>query len=95
MGNVFKKMELMSEIERHTCRVNALVCFVTKKLVKLTKHAKQELNSRYQIMLKSVLASSIVTAITSSSMKIVAGTKRITAIGAMYMSRFMELIFSL
>jgi hypothetical protein len=37
----------------------------------------------------------MVTATTSSSMKIVAGTKRITAIGAMNMSRFMELIFSL
>jgi hypothetical protein len=37
----------------------------------------------------------MVTSTTLSSMKIVAGTKRITAIGAMYMSRFMELIFSL
>jgi hypothetical protein len=34
-------------------------------------------------------------ATTLSSMKIVAGTKRRTAIGAMYMSRFIELIFSL
>lgn len=46
-------------------------------------------------MLMSFLANSIVTATTLSSMRIVAGTKRRTAIGAMYMSRFMELIFSL
>jgi hypothetical protein len=46
-------------------------------------------------MLISFLASCIVMTTTLSSMKIVAGTKRRTAIGAMYISRFMELIFSL
>jgi hypothetical protein len=41
------------------------------------------------------LASSIVMPTTLSSMKMVAGSKRITAIGAMYKSKFIELSFSL
>ena len=78
-----------------TCRVNALVCFVTKKLVKLTKYAKQELNNSNQTIVKSFFASWIVMPTTLSSIKIVAGSKKITAIGAMYNNRFIELSFSL
>jgi hypothetical protein len=44
---------------------------------------------------KSFLASSIVMPTTLSSIKIVAGSKKRTAIGAMYKSRFIELSFSL
>jgi hypothetical protein len=79
----------------HTCRVSALVCLVTKKLVRLTKYAKQELNNSSQTIVKSFLASSIVMPTTLSSIKIVAGSKKRTAIGAMYKSRFIELSFSL
>jgi hypothetical protein len=46
-------------------------------------------------MVKSFFASSIVTPTTLSSIKRVAGSKRITATGAMYKSRFIELSFSL
>ena len=77
-----------------TCRVSALVCLVTKKLVKLTKYDKQELNKSNQTIVKSFFASSIVTPTTLSSIKIVAGSKKITAIGAMYNNRFIELSFS-
>lgn len=89
------KVELPSQKAFGTCRVSALVCLVTKKLVKLTKYDKQELNSSNQTIVKSFFASSIVTPTTLSSIKIVAGSKKITAIGAMYNNRFIELSFSL
>lgn len=79
----------------NTCRVRALVCFVTKKLVRLTKYAKEELNSRYQTILISSLARARVIPTTSSSMMSVAGSRNTTAIGAMYMRRFIEFSFSL
>jgi hypothetical protein len=46
-------------------------------------------------MVKSFFASSIVTPTTLSSIKRVAGSKRITATGAIYKSKFIELSFSL
>ena len=79
----------------HTWRVRALVCFVTKKLVKFTKYARAELNSRYQTIFISSLASASVIPTTFSSIKSVAGSKNTTAIGAMYKSRFIEFSFSL
>ena len=78
-----------------TWRVKALVCLVTTKLVRFTKYAKAELNSKYQIILISSLASAIVMPTTLSSIMIVAGRRRTTAIGAMYRRRFIELSFSL
>lgn len=89
------KTELLGQKAFGTCRVSALVCFVTKKLVKLTKYAKQELNNSNQTIVKSFFASWIVMPTTLSSIKIVAGSKKITAIGAMYNNRFIELSFSL
>lgn len=79
----------------HTWRVKALVYFVTKKLVKFTKYAKEELNRRYKINLESSLASASVTLITFFSIMIVAGSIKMTAIGAIYRRRFMEFNFSL
>lgn len=79
----------------HTWRVKALVCFVTKKLVKFTKYAREELKSKYQIILISSLASVIVTPTTSFSIHSVTGSRNSTAIGAMYRRRFIELSFSL
>lgn len=80
---------------RFTWRVRALVFFVTKKLVKLTKYAREELNSRYQMILISSLASANVIPTTFASIKSVAGSRSITAIGAMYRRRFIEFNFSL
>ena len=80
---------------KRTCRVKALVCFVTRKLVKFTKYAKAELNRRYQITLKSSFASANVMPTTLSSIMSVVGSRKITAIGAIYRRRFIELSFSL
>jgi hypothetical protein len=71
------------------------VCFVTKKLVKFTKYASEELNSKYQMILTSSLARARVIPTTFSSMISVAGSKNTTAIGAMYRRRFIEFSFSL
>ena len=60
-----------------------------------TKYDKQELNNSNQTMVKSFLASSIGTPTTLSSIKRVAGSKRMRTIGAMYKSRYKELSFSL
>lgn len=79
----------------HTCRVKALVCLVTKKLVKFTKYASEELKSRYQTILESCLARATVISKTLSSINSVAGSKKTTAIGAMYSSKFIEFSFSL
>lgn len=81
--------------ERNTCRVRALVCFVTKKLVKFTKYASDELKSRYHTILKSSLASAIVIPITLLSMNNEAGRRNATATGAMYIRRFIEWSLSL
>ena len=78
-----------------TWSVNALVCFVTKKLVKLTKYANAELNISNHKILESSLASEIVIPMTSSSIMIEAGRRNATATGAMYIRRFIELSFSL
>lgn len=71
------------------------MCLVTRKLVKLTKYAREELKKRYQISLTSFLARSIVIPTTFSSIIRVAGSKHVTAIGAMYSSKFMEFSLSL
>jgi len=86
-----KKLKKMG----HTWRVKALVCLVTKKLVKFTKYASEELNSRYQTILESLLARSTVISNTLSSINSVAGSKKTIAIGAMYSRRFIEFSFSL
>lgn len=80
---------------RHTWSVNALVCLVTKKLVRFTKYASEELNSRYQMIFLSSRARARVMPTTFSSMKSAAGSRKTTAIGAMYRRRFMEFSFSL
>ena len=79
----------------YTWRVKALVCLVTKKLVKFTKYASDELKSKYQTILISFLARATVILTTFSSINRAAGNKKTTAIGAMYSSRFIELSFSL
>lgn len=71
------------------------MCFVTKKLVKLTRYAKQELKRSNHKILESSLASEIVIPTTSSSIMIEAGRRNATATGAMYIRRFIELSFSL
>jgi hypothetical protein len=71
------------------------VCFVTKKLVRFTKYASAELNSKYQMILLSSLARATVIPTTFSSMTSVTGSKITTAIGAMYRRRFIEFSFSL
>ena len=43
------------------------MCFVTKKLVRLTRYAKEELKMRYHKIFESSLASEIVIPTTSSS----------------------------
>lgn len=78
-----------------TWSVNALVWFVTKKLVKLTKYAREELKRSNHKIFESSLASAIVIPTTSSSIIIEAGRRNATATGAMYMRRFIELSFSL
>ena len=94
-SNLCMRMNLInSEKAWRTCSANALVCFVTKKLVKLTGYYKQELNNSNQTIVKSFLTSSVVTPTTLSSIKRVAGSKRMRTIGAMYKSRFIELSFS-
>lgn len=77
-----RKKEMSLSVE-HTWSVKALVCLVTKKFVKFTKYARVELNNRYHISLKSSLASAIVMPTTFSSITNVAGSNKITAIGAM------------
>lgn len=69
--------------------------FVTRKLVRLTKYASDELKRRYQMILISSLASASVIPTTLSSIISVAGSKKTTAIGAIYKRRFMEFSFSL
>jgi hypothetical protein len=64
-------------------------------LVKFTKYASEELNSKYQMILTSSLARARVIPTTFSSMISVAGSKNTTAIGAMYRRRFIEFSFSL
>ena len=81
--------------QRCTWRVRALVCFVTKKLVRFTKYASAELNSKYQMILTSSLARASVIPTTFSSMISVNGSKITTAMGAMYRRRFIEFSFSL
>lgn len=71
------------------------MCLVTKKLVKLTKYASEELNIRYHKNSTSCLASAIVIPTTSFSIISAAGRRNIAATGAMYMRRFIELSFSL
>jgi hypothetical protein len=68
---------------------------VTKKLVRFTKYASDELNNKYQMILTSSLARVRVMPTTFSSIISIAGSRKTTAIGAMYRRRFIEFSFSL
>ena len=95
IGQKIKKKFGNLQNQRCTWRVRALVCFVTKKLVRFTKYASAELNSKYQMILTSSLARASVIPTTFSSMISVNGSKITTAMGAMYRRRFIEFSFSL
>lgn len=66
------------------------MCLVTKKLVKLTKYASDELKSKYQTILISSLARATVISTTFSSINSVAGSKKTTAIGAKYIKELLH-----
>lgn len=71
------------------------MCFVTKKLVKLTKYANPELKISNHKIFESSLASAIVIPTTSSSIINATGSRNATDTGAMYIRRFIELSLSL
>lgn len=75
--------------------MRALVCLVTKKLVKFAAYAVTEFSKRSIHMDLWSFASVNVTSTTVGSMISAAGNKTRTAIGDIYRSKFMEFNFSL
>ncbi|GER25843.1 trypsin family protein with PDZ domain [Striga asiatica] len=90
-----KEREQSRAEQRGTWSVRALVCLVTKKLHKFAPKAIVELMKRSIHMNLCSIPSETRKSHTLGSITIAAGSKTITAIGAIYSIKFMEFNFSL
>jgi hypothetical protein len=74
--------------------VSALVCLVTKKLVRLTKYAVSEFTTSSSTKPKFSRESWSALSMAPGSRRMVAGISAKVEMGAMYSSRFIEFSFS-